>query len=229
MARFTPFIKLLANFSLEIFLAGANRAFSHRQSGYALLNYAAETWGAHFCEAQIMNEATIILSARRICKPNSMAYPWRQFAAIEPLEEDADIETKDSLYGWTRLVWAAGEGHEAVVQLLLEKGTDVNAKDIDGQTPLWLAAAKGHEAIVRLLMKERADIHIKDKHGRTPLMLAARRDNTTIVQLLLEKGADIMAKDSRHNQTPLSWAADRGHEAVVRLLLERGADLEAES
>ncbi|KAF5137166.1 Protein TANC2 [Metarhizium anisopliae] len=135
-----------------------------------------------------MDEATIILPARRICNPNSTAY---SFVAIEPLEEDADIETKDSLYGRTRLAWAAGEGHEAVVQLLLEKGTDVNAKDIDGQTPLWLSAAKGHEAIVRLLINEGADIHIKDKHGRTPLMLAARGDSTAIVQLLLENGADL--------------------------------------
>lgn len=48
--------------------------------------------------------------------------------AIEPLEEDADIETKESLYGRTRLAWAADRGQEAVVRLLLEKGADLEVE-----------------------------------------------------------------------------------------------------
>ncbi|OCK75162.1 hypothetical protein K432DRAFT_467098, partial [Lepidopterella palustris CBS 459.81] len=48
---------------------------------------------------------------------------------------------------WTPLIWAAENGNEAVVKLLLETGkVDVDSKDKDGQTPLSWAAEKGHEA-----------------------------------------------------------------------------------
>ena len=54
-------------------------------------------------------------------------------------------------YGQTPLSWAARDGHEAIVKLLLEKGADIKAKDNNGQTPLSWAAEKGHEAVVKLL------------------------------------------------------------------------------
>ena len=40
------------------------------------------------------------------------------------LEKGADVESKDRYYGQTPLSWAAGNGHEAVVKLLLEKGAE---------------------------------------------------------------------------------------------------------
>jgi ankyrin repeat protein len=46
---------------------------------------------------------------------------------------------------------APGGGHEAVVQLLVEKGADVAANDDDGQTALDRAAECEGEAVVQLL------------------------------------------------------------------------------
>jgi ankyrin repeat protein len=54
--------------------------------------------------------------------------------------------------GRTPLWWAAWSGHEAVVELLLEKGkADVNLQDKNSWTPLLSAAKHGHEAVVELL------------------------------------------------------------------------------
>ena len=66
------------------------------------------------------------------------------------LEKGADVKATDR-DGRTALIWAAQDGHEAVVRLLLEKGADVEAKDRDGRTALIWAAQGGHEAVVRLL------------------------------------------------------------------------------
>ena len=52
----------------------------------------------------------------------------------------------------TALMWAADEGHTAVVErLLAARDIDVNAEDVEGRTALTLAAKEGHTAIVELL------------------------------------------------------------------------------
>ncbi|RYP70251.1 hypothetical protein DL771_005554 [Monosporascus sp. 5C6A] len=88
----------------------------------------------------------------------------------------------------TRLSWAAKDGDEAVVRLLLEKGADLESKDKEfGQTPLSLAATNGHEVVVRLLLEKGADLGSKDEYGRTPLSRAAENGHKAVVQLLQPK------------------------------------------
>jgi len=72
------------------------------------------------------------------------------------------------------------------VQLLLEKGADIESKNKDGWTPLLRAVEKGHKAIVQLLLEKGADIESKDWNGSTPLVWAAGQGyNTAVAQLLI--------------------------------------------
>jgi len=51
------------------------------------------------------------------------------------------------------LFFAAANGHETVVRLLLATdGVDPDSEDSVGQTPLFFAVANGQEAVVRLLL-----------------------------------------------------------------------------
>jgi ankyrin repeat protein len=54
------------------------------------------------------------------------------------------------------LWWAAGNGHEAIVKLLLEKGAKLESKDKDGWTPLSWATRNEHKAIIKLLLEKKA-------------------------------------------------------------------------
>ena len=53
---------------------------------------------------------------------------------------DLDSRDKDIYYGRTPLLWAARNGHEAIIKLLLEKATNVDTKDRYGQKTLSYVA-----------------------------------------------------------------------------------------
>jgi len=67
--------------------------------------------------------------------------------------EKRKTKRKEDKFGRTPLLWAAWQGHEAVVKLLVGRDdVEVHSKDNYGQTPLFWAAQKGHEAVAKLLM-----------------------------------------------------------------------------
>ena len=134
------------------------------------------------------------------------------------------LENKKDSKGTTPLIYAAMNGHEAMVRLLLDRKANINAKDNYGQTALYRAACNGHEAVVQLLLDRKADVNVKDNDGWTALYRAAWNGHEAVVRLLLDRKADVNAKDN-DGQTALHRAAWNGHEAVVRLLLDRKADV----
>ncbi|KAL5085662.1 hypothetical protein Trisim1_010008 [Trichoderma cf. simile WF8] len=65
----------------------------------------------------------------------------------------------DTQFGRTALSWASGNGHEAIVQLLLDSNkVDVNSRDDNGWTPLKWATEKKHTNIAQLLLDEGATL-----------------------------------------------------------------------
>jgi len=134
-------------------------------------------------------------------------------------------DAPDTSYGQTPLSWAAGNGREGIVKMLLERG-DVNpdAQDTeDRQTPLSRAAGNGHEGIVSLLLRqENVDPNSASKSGQTPLSRAAENGHEGVVKLLLgREDVNPDTLDMEDGQAPLSRAAGNGHERTMKLLLER--------
>lgn len=92
--------------------------------------------------------------------------------------------------GMSPLLWAAVQGHEEMVQLLLENKAEIEKHDqAFKRTPLSLAALGGHKAVVDLLLNAGANVHSSDSSRRTSLFWAVVGGHISVVQSLVAFGA----------------------------------------
>jgi hypothetical protein len=143
--------------SFDTFATGfflTDEQFEARLKLYRLYDYAARNWGHHARATSTVEQLVVdflksktkvsssgrAMMASRIYSSYSQRVP-RQMrgvhlaayfglkeAMIALLKNEHDLDSKDT-YSRTPLSYAAGNGHEAVVKLLLEKDIDLDSKD----------------------------------------------------------------------------------------------------
>jgi len=86
--------------------------------------------------------------------------------------------------GWTPLIYAAFEGHAAVVRYLLTLDIDIDAQSDTGITALMAACRNNRIEIVRILLEQDADLDLQNQSKQTALDLAVSGGYTDIVALL---------------------------------------------
>lgn len=92
------------------------------------------------------------------------------------------------------------------IKMLIEKGVDLNVKNIEGDTALMGAAKNNLSNIIELLAKKNIDVNKTDKDGETALMRACENDQVEAVKTLVQLGADVNARDKK-GMTVLMYAA----------------------
>jgi hypothetical protein len=122
-----------------------------------------------------------------------------------------------------------------VVDLLLEKGANIDITDSSGSTAISIAASLGKYNMVKFLLKKDADPSIKDKYGYTPLYFVVDfmtndlsenlRDRyyQTLKILLSNKKINVNTVTDE-NLTPLMIAAEKNNLTVVNDLLHANAN-----
>ena len=175
----------------------------------------------------------IFLSVGSFCVLNAQAASSKIFDAVKNsdlkelkslVDQGADPNSYDE-DGDHLLMYAALYSSLDCMQLLLEKGSNVNAKNSIGETALMWSV---HDlAKMKLLIQHGADVNAKAKSGNTALLIASvGHGKYDALKLLLDKGADTLAVNNR-KENALIRAALFSDTATVSLLLSKGIDINA--
>jgi hypothetical protein len=101
------------------------------------------------------------------------------------LGKSPNVEKADTASGKTALLWAVEAGcAAATIQLLAEKGADLDAKSRGGLTALMMATDQNNPDRVRVLLKAGANPKTQDLKAGTALSRAREKHHTLVVQLL---------------------------------------------
>ncbi len=87
-----------------------------------------------------------------------------------------------------------------MVNFLIEKGSDVDLIDNNGQTPLLYGAKHGRLEICEILIKNGAKVDHQDKKGLSAMAFAKRHHKNAIVDLLVQAGVPAPAEKSKNSK-----------------------------
>eukprot|EP00388_Colpodella_angusta_P044166 GDKK01061940.1.p1 GENE.GDKK01061940.1~~GDKK01061940.1.p1 ORF type:complete len:182 (+),score=7.91 GDKK01061940.1:236-781(+) len=110
-------------------------------------------------------------------------------AALIGRGADVGATTDSEVGSFTALHAASANGDAMSMNLLIEAGADIEARDEHGCTPLFYAARKGRYDAVEVLLSRKANVNAVDSRGKTPLHAAAGGTHNRSVVLLVAAGA----------------------------------------
>lgn len=158
----------------------------------------------------------------------------------EALDIGADYNYEEN--NWNSLLWAACNGNEDIVRLLIGRGahqkyleqeTAVNDGDggdeeeekdnfkpvpdpakVGRHTPMHWASYHGHIKVVWLLIGQGMKPLVQDIHGNNCIHQAAANSQIGVLKCFMQFGVDLMLKNARVH-TPLDLATDPDTRALI--------------
>lgn len=112
--------------------------------------------------------------------------------------EDVNLKLKDGSNVLQLAIWSSKslESVKPILDLLVERGIDVDNANQMGHTALHAAAVAGKIDFIEYLIQHGANVNAVDSDNTTPIMIAAWKGNLETVTFLVEQGkADVNVKN----------------------------------
>ena len=111
---------------------------------------------------------------------------------------------------------------EENIDVLLNAGANIDAKDSSGNTALHNACSTRSKDFVSFLLGQYADVNAVNNKGQSVLEVAVQANRLDLVELLIDAGADLH-RQNQNGDTVLHQACQKGDERLINLLLQKGA------
>ncbi len=135
------------------------------------------------------------------------------------LYDDSEYYYEEDVLEYPPIIQAYMDDDMVLFQQLVEEGTAIDEKDMDGYTALHYAVTWEDLETAEYLIQSGADVNTLDNWGSTPLMNAVyNQASVEMVTLLLEYGADKTIMDSE-GKTAYDYAVDN-RDAELRNILK---------
>lgn len=121
----------------------------------------------------------------------------------------------------TALIYAATNGDQTMIKLLLQGGARPTIRDLDGRVALHWAVQKDNPDAVTALLDGGAAIDVLDPHGTTPLMMAAANGNLAVLRVLIAHHARLDTRDYT-GRSALDFAEGTRQSRAATLLRQAG-------
>jgi ankyrin repeat protein len=110
-----------------------------------------------------------------------------------------DVHDDYASHGKTALIWAAHERQKEIVQLLLEKGADIDSADRHGWTALMFVAMSGPCDMLEFLLEKGASTDRKSITDTTALMYAEANGRPEAAAILEEWPEKLRQRQEEEN------------------------------
>jgi ankyrin repeat protein len=111
--------------------------------------------------------------------------------------------------------------NQKILELLINKGSDINLKDGNGNTPLMTAIKQKNYKIAKFLIeKSQININSLNSLGETALHIACNYELENIVELIIQnKDININVQDYQNKYTPLMYSVALNNFNISSMLL----------
>ncbi|XP_021920541.1 fibronectin type 3 and ankyrin repeat domains protein 1-like isoform X2 [Zootermopsis nevadensis] len=178
--------------------------------GMSPLMQAASLGDPEMVNLMLSAGADVNLTSKGVGRTALMIVCFKGDAKIahQLIERGANWDIRDR-NGCTALHYAVDGSEMETVEMALDEGADIEAKDVEQWTPLMRGVIlESSVQILKKLLERGATPNCVDRRGQTCLMQAVLSGCKDIVKLLVDSGADLVPCNVYHN-TALDMACAR--------------------
>lgn len=139
------------------------------------------------------------------------------------VSKDVELSRKGGIYYQTALQDAIFYKYFRIARLLVNGGTPLDIKNIDGDTALHIAAENGYSDMVNLLLSNGASKNIVNSQGNTPYNLIPKfmMDNSKKLKSILQPDKQGEINSNKNNNNDANFVLDSMNHGSATFTLDK--------